>query len=120
MKKCPTCKKLFEDVFDECPSCAEANFAPAEETPLQRAYRERKQDAAISNADQAVAARRPTGDNVIAGGVVALIIGLLLSIANGTYSEWFYLGLGFANLGILALVAGYIARAISFLPGRDD
>jgi hypothetical protein len=55
----------------------------------------------------------PIGWALLAGGIV-------LALASGAGSGWFFFGVGAGNLGFILLLFGYVVRAISFLPGRDD
>ena len=113
MKNCPDCGTAFEDVFDECPACAENRYEAA---PVRRGAK----PVSTKTAPTPTAPSRPTGQNAIGGGVLAIVIGLILLFAGDSMSSSFFVGVGLMNIGVIALVAGYIVSAISWLPGRDD
>jgi di/tricarboxylate transporter len=79
---------------------------------------------------------RPDGRSAIAGGSAAVILGIicvLISFMINPYEygqvdagalrwQWglLFFGAGIAQIGLMLWLAGYIVKAISFLPGRDD
>lgn len=80
--------------------------------------------------------KRPDGNSQIVGAWVLLILGVLLLLMGAnmhvdTYpsidtsdlmAKWLvmYVGSGSVGLAVLLFMTGWIIRAISFLPGRDD
>ena len=64
--------------------------------------------------------QRPTGESVMPLGWLGIGTGLLLAVYGAADdATWaMLLGGAIANLGTIALVAGYIVNAISYLPGR--
>ena len=85
--------------FDEGPELAGKEYT-AERTPVAR--------------------RRPTGEGVMSLGWLGIGGGVLMALYGAADEAMWALFLGGAllNLGAIALVAGYIVNAISFLPSK--
>jgi len=81
-----------------------------------------EQDVFENNRERTVATstrHRPTGKTPMFWGLLGIVLGTLMAL-TGTLADVFWLmllGGGLANIGTIALVAGYIVHAISFLPG---
>jgi hypothetical protein len=119
MMKCPICESLVENDAATCWNCS-AEFVVSEtgNTVAQ---------------DDGVVVTRSNGGALIAGGWVMIVLaalGLLLGVTtlasprsvSGAASSWFLTVASVAifQIGLLLAIAGYIVRAIWFLPGEEQ
>ncbi|MEA3033571.1 MAG: hypothetical protein QOH86_1587 [Sphingomonadales bacterium] len=78
-----------------------------------------------SDAIEPYVEKRPDGSVTMAGGGIAIGLGLILILVAfnsrdaGPSLGMIVCGAGLAQLGLTFWLAGYIVKAISFLPGRN-
>ena len=69
---------------------------------------------------------RPDGSKTMFWGFIGIALGILLILlalaAESTTIFWNFtiIGAGLAQLGLVFWLAGYVVKAISFLPGKDQ
>jgi uncharacterized membrane protein YvbJ len=116
MKSCKNCGTIAPDHLTRCPACGRDTLRP--ETGDQSAQR--------SEPHEHEKGTRPDGRDPITFGVIAILIAVILAIISGTIDVAFTQAMvlvaaeALFGLGVVLWLAGYIVRAISFLPGKDD
>ena len=113
MKKCPNCGSEALDEAEWCMECAKPLTAEA-----VAAFQSENPQLALSS-------HRPDGSQAMLWGGFGIILGVVLIFfamrADEVGTSWnlIIFGGGLAQLGLLIWLAGYIVKAISFIPGRD-